>query len=452
VLRLNQTGAAILELCDGQITIAELGHVLASRFQTGLDGVLDDVAAFLGDLRLRGLVTEVPLTPLIAVAETAVSSPGEGFPECRPLGLLAELTYRCPLRCPYCSNPTRLSMGAELTTAEWKKVLAEAADMGVLHVHFSGGEPLQRPDLPDLVRVAGEVGLYTNLLTSGIPLTAALAERLHAAGLDHVQVSLQADEAATADRLAGVAVHAGKLAAVQLVRKFGWPLTINVVLHRENIVRVPQLVAVAEQLGAERLELANIQFYGWAHENRTALLPDRAALEEAGRQVAAARERLRGQMEILYVMADALANRPKACMAGWGRRYLTVNPFGDVLPCPTASGIASLRFENVRHQSLRWIWDESEAFNRFRGTHWMPEPCRSCDRREIDFGGCRCQAALLTGDPANTDPACDLAPQRAALSSVPDLEDIIASPLLVRRRHPEPPAAIGHPFEGPRWP
>ncbi len=419
VVRLNQTGLAILELCDGRTTVADLGAVLARRFDAERVGVLEDVTAFLGNLRQRGLVTGIPLAPLAAAAEAA--DPGEGLPESRPLGLLAELTYRCPLHCPYCSNPTRLSAGLELTTAEWERVLAQAADLGVLHVHFSGGEPLLRPDLPDLVRAARRAGLYTNLLTSGIPLSAALTERLRRAGLDHVQLSFQADEPAAADRLAGVPVHAGKLAAARLIRAVGWPLTVNVVLHRDNVARVPDLVALAEQLGAERLELANVQFYGWAHANRTALLPDRAALEEAGRQATAARERLRGQMDIVYVAADALADRPKACMAGWGRRYLTVNPVGEVLPCPTAGCIASLRFENVRQHSLRQIWDESEAFNRFRGTHWMAEPCRSCDRREIDFGGCRCQAFLLTGDETATDPACSLAPQRALLTVPPEM-------------------------------
>jgi PqqA peptide cyclase len=420
VLRLNQTGGAILELCDGRTTVAELGAVLGRRFDAEPAGVLEDVTAFLGTMRQRGLVTGMPPEPLAAPAERAADS-GKGFPETRPLGLLAELTYRCPLHCPYCSNPTRLAAGLELTTAEWERVLAQAAEMGVLPVHFSGGEPLLRPDLPDLVRAARRAGLYTNLLTSGIPLTGSLAARLRGAGLDHVQLSFQADEPAAADRLAGVAVHAAKLAAAGLIRDFDWPLTVNVVLHRGNIERVPHLVALAEQLGAERLELANVQFYGWAHDNRAALLPDRAALEEAGRQATAARKRLVGQMEILYVPADALADRPKACMAGWGRRYLTVNPVGDVLPCPTAGCIASLRFENVRTQSLRHIWDQSDAFNRFRGTQWMAEPCRSCERRTLDFGGCRCQAFLLTGDETATDPACSLAPQRALLAEPPEM-------------------------------
>jgi pyrroloquinoline quinone biosynthesis protein E len=415
VLRLNKTAAEILALCDGRTSLQASAEILANRFGARHAAVLEDVTAFVHGLRGRGLLTGISLTGPDASAGTPGLDPGDSFPEHRPLGLLAELTYRCPLHCPYCSNPTRLPPGTELATAEWERVLAEAAAMGVLHVHFSGGEPLLRPDLPDLVRAAHAAGLYTNLLTSAIPLSRSLAERLRTAGLDHVQVSFQADEAVAADRLAGAAVHADKLAAARLVREFGWPLTVNVVLHRDNIGRVPALVALAEEVGADRLELANVQFYGWGHENRTALLPDRAAIEAAGREAAAARERLRGRMEVLYVVSDSLAERPKACMGGWGRRYLTVNPTGDVLPCPTAGCIPSLRFENVRQSPLRWIWDESEAFNRFRGIGWMPQPCRGCDRREVDFGGCRCQAFLLTGEAANTDPACALSPHRHLL-------------------------------------
>jgi pyrroloquinoline quinone biosynthesis protein E len=334
----------------------------------------------------------------------------------RPLGLLAELTYRCPLHCPYCSNSTHLASGRELGTAEWCRVLGEAADLGVLHVHFSGGEPLLRGDLPELVAAARAAGLYTNLLTSGVGLTPAGAEALRAAGLDHVQISFQADEAAPADLLAGAAAHSRKREAARLVRALGWPLTVNVVLHRGNVDGVAELIALAEELGAERLELANVQFYGWAFMNRAALLPRREQVERAARLAAAARESLRGRMEVVYVLPDYYADRPKPCMDGWGRRQLTVNPAGDVLPCPTAGVIAGLRFENVRRRPLAWIWAKSEAFNRFRGTAWMPEPCRSCSLREVDFGGCRCQAALLTDDAANTDPACDLSPFRARLT------------------------------------
>jgi len=253
------------------------------------------------------------------------------------------------------------------------------------------------------------------LLTSGVPFTRTAAESLRAAGLDHVQLSLQSDEAPLADTIAGRRSHADKLAAARLIRELGWPLTLNVVLHHANVARIPQLVALAEELDADRLELANVQFYGWAHRNRDALLPSIAELREAAACVAEARTRLRGRLRIDYVLPDALADRPKPCMEGWGRRYLTVNPQGDVLPCPTASCIESLRFDNVRQHSLGWIWGESQAFNHFRGTAWMPEPCRSCDWRHTDFGGCRCQAALLTGDAANTDPACALSPHRARL-------------------------------------
>ncbi|MDQ3812495.1 MAG: pyrroloquinoline quinone biosynthesis protein PqqE [Armatimonadota bacterium] len=334
----------------------------------------------------------------------------------RPLGLLAELTYRCPLRCPYCSNPTQFPpTNSELTTEEWQRMLHEASDLGVLHVLFSGGEPVLRTDLPQLVATAREAGLYTNLITSAIGLTRARAEALKTAGLDSVQISFQADEESLADAIAGVAAHAKKRQAARLVRELGFPLTVNVVLHRRNINRLEAMIALAEELDAERLELANTQFYGWAFKNKEALLPTRAQVQEAESIAAAAKARLRGKMEVLYILPDYYGDRPKPCMNGWGQRYLTVNPVGDVLPCPTAGEIKSLRFDNVRQHSLRWIWSESEAFNRFRGTGWMPEPCRSCDRRHLDFGGCRCQAALLTGDAGNTDPACALSPHRDRL-------------------------------------
>ena len=337
----------------------------------------------------------------------------------RPFGLLAEITYRCPLHCPYCSNPveyppTRL----ELTTADWKQVFDQASDLGVMHVMLSGGEPLQRADLPELVAAARQSHLYTNLITSGLGLTRSRAEQLRSAGLDSVQISFQADTEPLADSIAGVTAHNRKCEAARLVRDLGLPLTFNVVLHRQNLARLRGMIELAEELGAERLELANTQFYGWAFTNKEFLLPTRAQLEEADRIAMAAKARLRGKMDVLYVLPDYYGDRPKPCMNGWGRRYLTVNPVGDVLPCPTAGVIRSLHFDNIRDHSLHWIWTNSEAFNRFRGTAWMPEPCSSCERREIDFGGCRCQAALLTGDPANTDPACSLSPYRTHLTQI----------------------------------
>ena len=333
----------------------------------------------------------------------------------RPYLLLAELTYRCPLHCPYCSNPPLGRAGGELSTADWQRVLREAAQLGVLHVGFSGGEPLQRPDLEELVAVARSAGLYSNLITSAVGLTRARAEALKAAGLDAVQISFQSDLPSRADKIAGARAHAAKLEAARLVRDLGFPLTMNVVLHRGNIDRLAQVLDLAVEIGADRIELANTQFYGWAFLNRAVLLPSRRQIDEALQITRAARQRLAGKLEILFVVPDYYSDRPKPCMHGWASRYLTVNPAGDALPCPTASEIPDLRFDNVRSRSLSWIWHESEGFNRFRGTEWMPEPCRSCQFREVDFGGCRCQAALLTGDARNTDPVCGFSSQHQEL-------------------------------------
>ena len=334
----------------------------------------------------------------------------------RPYLLLAELTHRCPLHCPYCSNPAAYPDGAELSTADWRRVIREAAELGILHIGFSGGEPLQRADLAELVAAARAAGLYSNLITSAIGLTLRRAQELKQAGLDSVQISFQSDAAPLADRIAGTAAHAKKLEAARRVRDLGFPLTVNVVLHRGNIDRLESIIALAESLGADRLELANTQFYGWAFQNRAALLPTRNQITQAAHLAAAAKIRLSGKMEILFVIPDYYSERPKPCMNGWGRRYLTVNPKGYALPCPTAWEIKGLRFDNVRSRSLAWIWTESESFNRFRGTEWMPDPCRSCEFREVDFGGCRCQAALITGDASATDPACSLSPDRRKLT------------------------------------
>ncbi|MBX6341647.1 MAG: pyrroloquinoline quinone biosynthesis protein PqqE [Thermomicrobiaceae bacterium] len=330
----------------------------------------------------------------------------------RPFGMLAEITYACPLHCPYCSNPLNLAdYREELTTAEWQRVLAEARALGVLQLHLSGGEPLLRRDLVELVATARDLGLYTNLITSAVGLSTRRAEQLRAAGLDHVQISIQADEAGLSDRIAGTPSYERKVAAARLVKALGWPLTLNVVLHRHNIDRVDRVLALAEELGADRIELANTQYYGWAWRNRGGLLPSRAQLERAEAVVRAARQRLEGRMQVIYVIPDYYSRYPKPCMGGWGRQQLTVTPNGDVLPCPAAH-ILNLPRASVRERSLAWIWEESPLFQRFRGTEWMPEPCRSCERRTIDFGGCRCQAFLLTGDPARTDPVCYLSPDR----------------------------------------
>lgn len=328
----------------------------------------------------------------------------------RPFGLLAELTYSCPLACAYCSNPLELgAYGDELTTAEWQRVFVEARELGVLQLHLSGGEPLLRRDVVELVHSANDLGLYTNLVTSAIGLSRDRAEQLRAAGLDHVQVSVQADEPALSDRIAGSPSFARKVQAARVVKELGWPLTLNIVLHRQNIHRVADVLRLAEELAADRVELANTQYYGWAWRNRGALLPSRAQLEEAEEVVRAARERLAERMDVLYILPDYYSRYPKPCMGGWGKRQLTVAPNGDALPCPAAQTLPLPR-ANVREDSLERIWTDSPVFQAFRGTDWMPDPCKSCDRRELDFGGCRCQAFQLTGDPARTDPVCHLSP------------------------------------------
>ncbi|MFD2419839.1 pyrroloquinoline quinone biosynthesis protein PqqE [Amycolatopsis pigmentata] len=341
-----------------------------------------------------------------------------------PFGVLAELTYACPLHCAYCSNPLDLARyGDELTTAQWLRVLAEARELGTLQAHFSGGEPLLRRDIVEIVRGAHDLGMYTNLVTSGLGLSPLRAEKLRAAGLDHVQISIQDWEAAASDRIAGLRSFERKIAAAVLVRRLGWPLTVNVVLHRQNIGNVAEIIALAERLGADRVELANTQYYGWAWRNRQALLPSREQLASAEAIVREARQRLEGRMELIYVLPDYYGDQPKPCMGGWGRRLLAVAPNGDVLPCLAAHQLPLPR-ASVRERSLEWIWRDSPLFQAFRGTDWMPEPCRSCDRRELDFGGCRCQAFQLTGDATRADPVCHLSPDHgivlAAVSAAND--------------------------------
>jgi PqqA peptide cyclase len=352
-----------------------------------------------------------------------------------PFGLLAELTYRCPLSCAYCSNPVDLvGYGDELTTAEWRRVLVEAHELGVLQLHLSGGEPLLRRDLVELAGAARDLGMYTNLVTSALGFSRRRAEELRAAGVDHVQVSIQADEPAISDRIAGTPSFGRKVEACRLVKELGWPLTLNVVLHRQNIDRIGAVLTLAEELGADRIELANTQYYGWAWRNRDALLPSRSQLEQAEEVVSAARKRLKGRMDVIYVLPDYYSRYPKPCMGGWAHRQLTVAPNGDVLPCPAAQGLPLPR-ASVRTDALARIWQESPLFQAFRGTEWMPEPCRSCDRKEIDFGGCRCQAFLLTGDAARTDPVCHLSPDH----------DIVAAAVQAANDEPRDIALIPRP-------
>jgi pyrroloquinoline quinone biosynthesis protein E len=353
-----------------------------------------------------------------------------------PLALLAELTHRCPLQCPYCSNPLALERASEeLETEVWQRVLREAAALGCLQVHFSGGEPTARRDLEALVKQAAACGLYSNLITSGVLLDDLRLERLVDAGLEHVQLSFQDATSGGADRIAGFAGHRKKLDVAAWIRAAGLPLTANFVVHRQNLANLESMIALGTELGAERIEIAHVQYYGWALRNRAALLPTRDDLRRATAVVEAERARLNGTVIIDYVVPDYYAKRPKACMGGWGRQFLNVTPSGNVLPCHAAESIAGLAFDNVRARGLAEIWENSEAFNRFRGLSWMPEPCRSCERAAIDWGGCRCQAFALTGDAARTDPACALTADHGILEDIAATESVRTPDALIYRRH-----------------
>ncbi|HEU4641302.1 MAG TPA: pyrroloquinoline quinone biosynthesis protein PqqE [Gemmatimonadaceae bacterium] len=334
----------------------------------------------------------------------------------RPTTLLAELTHRCPLHCPYCSNPLELVRSrTELTTEEWQRVFTEARALGVLQLGLSGGEPLLRRDLEALVAHAHALGLYQTLVTSAVGLTRERLETLAGGGLEHVQISLQAATPELAERIAGTRSWEQKLRAAGWVKALGLAFTVNVVLHRANLDQLEQILDLAAELGADRVELANTQYYGWALVNRAALLPTRDQLARAEAVVDRKREEYRGRMQLLYVLPDHYEQYPKPCYGGWGAVYLVVSPDGTVLPCHAAGTLPGLDFATVRERSLEWIWRESPGFQAFRGDSWMREPCRSCPRKHVDFGGCRCQAYALTGEAANADPVCTLSPHHGVI-------------------------------------
>lgn len=427
---LQGSAGSILRLCGSGLTVEGIverlveEHRDASRAQ-----ILDDVRRLLGQLVHRGIVLvdgpEQAGAKWARARSLAGSDSGEvpetrnpsRLPhEIRPYTLVAELTYRCPLRCAYCSNPVHLTaMGPELDTAIWSRVFGEAEAIGVVQVTLTGGEPLLRPDLEKLVASARRRDLYSTLITSGIPLVKERLVRLKAEGLEAVQLSIQDIEPHTARRIAGVDALLEKKRVAGWIRELGLPLTLNIVLHRENLARLPGLIALAEELGVQRLELAHVQYLGWALVNRSVLLPTAAMICEARTTIAEARDRLAGRMEIVAVLPDYFSDWPRACMDGWGRRYLIVAPDGRVLPCHAAHTLPGLAFENVATTPLAKIWAASPAFSRFRGESWMKDPCRTCDRRDVDFGGCRCQAYHLTGDVTVADPACQLSPRHDAV-------------------------------------
>ncbi len=333
----------------------------------------------------------------------------------KPIGLLAELTHRCPLGCPYCSNPLALEPRAdELDTESWLEVFSQAAELGVLHVHLSGGEPAARTDLAEIVAHCAKVGLYTNLITSGIGLTEARIQDLAVLGLDHVQLSIQDTDEATADKIAGYeGAYTRKREVARWVTDAGLPLTLNAVMHRANISRAGAMVRLAVELGARRVEIAHAQYYGWGILNRDALMPSAAEAEAAIAEVEALRSATKNVIVIDHVIPDYHARYPKACMGGWAKRGINITPSGRALPCHAAETIPGLEFWNVRDHALADIWERSPAFNAFRGTDWMREPCRSCERNTIDYGGCRCQALALAGDAREADPVCHLSPHHA---------------------------------------
>ncbi len=341
-----------------------------------------------------------------------------------PLGMLAELTHRCPLACPYCSNPLELeSRKTELDTETWRRVMREAGEMGVLQVHLSGGEPASRRDLEDITRAARDAGLYTNLITSAVGVPPARIAALADAGMDHVQISIQDSVPEGADRVAGYdGAYRQKIALAHEVTRLGLRLTVNAVVHKHNIGRVAEMVALAVSLGAQRVEIAHVQYYGWALKNRAALMPSRADAEVAVAKIEQLRRDYQGRIVIDAVTPDYYARLPKACMGGWGRRSLNVTPSGRVLPCHAAETLPGLEFWSVRDHGLSDIWERSPAFMAFRGTDWMKEPCSSCIHREKDFGGCRCQAFAMTGDARIADPVCHLSPHHQIVAELAEAD------------------------------
>jgi pyrroloquinoline quinone biosynthesis protein E len=401
-LVLDGPAADVVRACDGRRDAHGIAEVLRDEYE---DVSAEDVAELLEDLLGRRLLTDR------GSAAVKTMAAGERQTGHLAVGLVAELTYRCPLRCTYCSNPLQVAPHTEeLTTKEWRDVLDQARELGVLQVHFSGGEPLLRRDLPELAGHARGLGMYTNLITSGLGLK---PERL--AGIDHVQLSIQDATEGPADAVAGVRAYRKKIDAAAVVRAAGLPLTVNVVLHAGNVDRLAEIADLAMQLGAERLELAHTQFYGWGLLNRAALLPSGGQIERANAAAAKVYDRYGDRVEIVYVEPDYHTGRAKPCMHGWGSRQFSVSPTGAMLPCLAAESLPGPPAPNVRERPVADIWTDSELFNRFRGTDWMGAPCRDCALRELDHGGCRCQAFALTGDAAATDPACHLSPRHDEL-------------------------------------
>jgi pyrroloquinoline quinone biosynthesis protein E len=432
---LDPIGLIVLRAIDGETRVADLCARLAQQYAAPLEIITRDVTVLLQGLADKRLLRDGKDTfaPPAPSAFTSSITPFAGG----PAGLLAELTHRCPLQCPYCSNPLELERSnVELTAAEWGETFRQAAAIGALQLHLSGGEPTARRDLEDILAHAVDAGLYTNLVTSAVLLTRERLQRLAEIGLDHVQVSIQDVVPDSADRISGYQGGVAKKRDVaRWTREFGMGLTINAPMHRQNIAHLPQIIDFAIEVDAQRIEIAHIQYYAWAQVNRAALIPTRETFMETVGVVEEAKKRLAGVLNFDFVIHDHYATRPKACTGGWGRSIMAVTPSGKALPCHAAQTLPGLTFDNARDTSLADIWRHGAAFNAFRGTDWMKEPCRSCDRREIDFGGCRCQAFAIAGDAAATDPACHLSPEHARFAAYAEVESHAPAPEFIYRRY-----------------
>jgi len=431
---LDAISLLVLRQINGRTPLSDLCQSLAQQFTAPFEVIAKDVLHLLQGLADKRLLCDGPpeQLPTTALTTRAPISPRAGG----PTGLLAELTHRCPLQCPYCSNPLELERAnTELQADQWGEIFRQAASIGVLQLHLSGGEPTARRDIEEIISHAVKAGLYTNLITSAVLLTQPQLQRFADIGLDHVQISIQDIDADNADYISGYRGGVPKKYQVaQWVRNLGLGLTINAPIHRQNIENLPKIIDFAVEVDAQRIEIAHIQYYAWAITNRAALIPTRETFLKTVSLVEELKAQLKGVLNFDFVVHDHYATRPKTCTGGWGQSILVVTPSGKALPCHAAQTLPNLTFDNVLERPLEEIWFQSSAFNAFRGTEWMKEPCRSCDRREIDFGGCRCQAFLVTNDPAATDPACSLSPQHAFFAALGEDESLAPAPAFIYRR------------------
>jgi PqqA peptide cyclase len=432
---LDAIGLAVLREIDGLRSVDDIAQRLAAQYGAPVEVVTRDVIKLLQGLADKRLLRDGPdahRAPLLSQTAASYAPFAGGL-----TGLLAELTHRCPLQCPYCSNPLDLERAnTELTAKEWGETFRQAAAAGALQLHLSGGEPTIRRDLEEILEYAVDAGLYTNLVTSAVLLTRERLETLAKLGLDHVQVSVQDVDPESSDRISAYDGGVEKKRNVaRWAREFGLGLTINAPIHRANIERLPQIIDFAVEVDAQRLEVAHIQYYAWAEQNRAALIPTREKFLATVDIVNEAKQRLAGVLNFDFVIHDHYASRPKACSGGWGRSIMVVTPSGKALPCHAAQTIPQLSFDSVREKSVGDIWTQGAAFNAFRGTAWMKEPCRSCERREQDFGGCRCQALAVAGDAAATDPACHLSSHHAQFAALGETESQEAAPPYLYRRY-----------------